>query len=206
MNFERMTFYRSLLDTFRKEIQLTLDYHIKNVMENVPNAIEAPLIIRFELNYKRLFMIEEMKMILDEILNESQQCVKDIREVAWIFISCLLGEKYPQFAIGIQLQQIHCVIRFSNLPLTGQYEFIPFQHPVRLSLSVMKCMLHSYGDRFQYVRQSIWYCPKQCVNNHNHIFDGEHGNDSNCLECNGKLSEYEVCLLWYSNENLTVFL
>lgn len=187
-----MLFYRSLLDIFRKEIQQTLDNHIKKVLANVPNTLEAPLIIRFDLNYKHLSMIDGMKDILQEILDEPLQSIKDIREAAWAYIFYLLVENYPESKIGFQLRQIHCIIRFADLPLNRHFEFIPYRHPVRLSLSVMKCVLHSFGDQSAYVRQSIWYCPKKCPNNQNYIIDGEYTTDNNCSECNGNLSEYKV--------------
>ncbi|XP_055322454.1 uncharacterized protein LOC129578226 [Sitodiplosis mosellana] len=205
MNCERIVFYRSLLDIFRQEIQLTLNNYVTNVSAYVPNSLEAPLIIRFDLNYQQLAMAEEMKSILSEILDEPLQSVKDMREAAWVYIFNLLVEKYPESSIGLQLQQIHCVIRFSDLPLNEHFEFVPFRHPVRLSLSVMKCVLHSFGDRYQCVRQSIWYCPKKCSNNQNHILAGEHACKHNCSECNGNLSEYEHRRSTYNCRMVRVF-
>lgn len=134
MNFEGMVFYRRLLDTFRPEIQTTLENHMKNLSANVANS-EAPLIIRLELNYHKLATNDEMKSILCEIVDEPLQSKKDIREAAWIYISNLFNEMYyMEPMISLQLQQIHCIVRFSGLPLNEHFEFVPFRHPVRLSL------------------------------------------------------------------------
>lgn len=188
MEYEVALFFNDLLNYFRAEILEAVEDYVNNGM----NTSEAPLILKLPMNYNDWSKIKELKPILDSIINEPLQSQRDIRVAAWLNIPSILAERYDQ--IALQLQQIHCVIRFSNLPLNANYEFIPFRHPVRLSLSAMKCVLHDFGDICAYVRQSIWYCPKQCADNQYHIFDGENGGGQ-CSKCNGNLIEHQVSYL-----------
>lgn len=188
MEYEVALFFNGLLNYFRAEISEAVEDYVNNEM----NASEAPLILKLPMNYNDWSNIKELKPILDSIINEPLQSQRDIRVAAWLNIPSILAERYDQ--IALQLQQIHCVIRFSNLPLNANYEFMPFRHPVRLSLSAMKCVLHDFGDSCAYVRQSIWYCPKQCADNQDHIFDGENAGGQ-CSKCNGNLIEHQVSYL-----------
>lgn len=194
MDFEPIVQFQVLLEYFKNEIQNSVDTFAENVIKKIRNASEAPLIVRFDINYDKLMIDQQLKVILDSILNEPLQSLENIRTAVWIYIFSHLVETYPQLNTGLQLQQIHCVMRLSNLPVLTEFEFAPFRHPVRLSLSVMKCILYSFNDRCHYVRQSIWYCAKQCANNQKHIIAGEHTSVGKCSVCDGNLNEYEVNL------------
>lgn len=183
---------RGLLDVFREEIHQVVDQYMEKVLKNEKNAMDAPLILKLNIIYENWSTTNGLTDILCSILNEPLQAIQMIRATAWMHIFTFLSAKYPQTTIALQLQQVYVMIRMSGLPITQKFQFVPFRH-VRLSLSVMKCVLYSFQDRCTLVRQSIWYCPKQCTGNEKHIINGEHPAESiRCSICNGHLNEYEV--------------
>lgn len=189
MNTELLQFYKDFLLIFQDEIQSKLDDYTRHVSSNTPNLLNSPLILKFNLDFKKLSTVKQLNAILNSILAEPLQSIKEIREATYYHVCFSLLNQQQHC---LQPQQVHCIIRFRNLPLTSEYEFVPFQHPVRLSLSAMKCVLHSFGEKCLYIRQSIWHCPKQCPCNQNIILDGEFLAGQKCSVCNGDLSEYVV--------------
>lgn len=194
MDFDQMSFFRYVPEYFKEEIAEKLNNYTRNVLNDDLNANEAPLLLKFAIDYQKWTIHDELKAILEIILDEPLQSQKDIETASWIYASAILFEqqKLGRQHIGLQLHQIHCIIRLSNVPLIEELMFVPFRYPVRLSLSVMKCVLHNFEDRCQYVRQSIWYCPKECSGNQNHIFDGELVESRKCSSCQHDLREYAV--------------
>lgn len=197
MDSEQIELFRGMLSHFRKEMLEAIENHVDLIRGREPNALEAPLIVKLPMDYRKWPKTKELKVALDTILDEPIQSQKEIRYALWSSIGSLMMETYPQLQTAPQIDQVHCIIRFSNLPLIADFQFVPFRHPVRLSLSVMECVLHSFSDRCLYVRQSVWYCPRRCAYNQNHIYDGEHSSNNGtspgkCLACNGDVMEFEV--------------
>lgn len=201
MDSERPAFFQNLVNYFTVELKEVVDEYAKIIIKNEPNAVETPVIVKFPIDYDQWIKTKELRPILNEILDEPFQSQKDIQTATWITIGILLMQKYPSLRVVPQHNQVHCIIRCSNLPIVNEFYFNPFRYPVRLSLSVMKCVLHSFSDRSLYVLNSTWHCAKKCSQNQNHIFDGEYSTSkrnspAKCSECNTNLVEYEVSYSW----------
>lgn len=196
--------FKSVIDHYcHDEMEKHVNCYVEKISNNQPNAIESPIIVKISIDYEKWSMVSEWKLALHTLLNEPLQSQMDIEMCVWLKIYSSLIERYPQLKLPPQLNQIHCIIRFSNLPMSMEYQFVPYRHPVRLSLSIMKCVLYSFGDCSALLRQTIWYCPKQCPNSKNLIINAEHSDVNNdkwikkCSLCNENLHEYEVnCECW----------
>lgn len=193
MDVEQFAFFQPLVNYFADELTVTVKRYIEILNKNDANALEMPLIVKLSIDYDKWSTTKDHHIILNTILNEPLKSQKDIQMTVWLTIGSLLAQTYPTLQVSTQYHQVHCIIRFTNLPLTAEFQFIPFRYPVRLSLSVMKCVLCSFSDQCLYVRQSVWFCPIFCSQNQNHIFDGETGKSPRkCFECGTNLVEYEV--------------
>lgn len=192
LDLESIVEFRIFLEMFKNEIQHSVDSFVDKVLKKSLNATEAPIILTFDLNYNRLASNPLLEAALGAIVSEPVQAIEDIRAAVWLNIFTDLTERFPQLKNGVQLQQIHCIIRFSNLPISNEFKFTPFRHPIRLSLSVMRCILYSFNERYKFVRQSTWYCAKQCNNNQKHIFASEMPSNGKCFACGENLEENEV--------------
>lgn len=190
--------FQSVIKQYYGEIIKILDFYVEKVLNNDQNALESPIIAKLSIDYDKWSTISEWKHALDTLLSEPLQSRKDIQMCIWLMVYSMFCERYPQLKLSPQLHQIHCTIRFSNLPLAAEYAFVPFRHPVRLSLSQMRCVLYSYEDCCALLRQTIWYCPKQCPPNKNLVINAEYASVSNdkkinkCSVCNEILKENEV--------------
>lgn len=132
--------------------------------------------------------LHDYHSIIQILVDEPTNSLQDIREA--VYCALLTLDKYAdklQILQMVQANQIHCIMRFVNLPM--KYAFVPFRHPVRLSLGTLKCVLMSFGEQFKCARQVVFYCPNQCENNLNRIFDG--ASSGTCSVCRGKLREHE---------------
>lgn len=190
--------FQSALNRYSDEITKAADCFVEKSIYT-PNGLESPIIVKISIDYKEWSAVSEWKEALKALLGEPLQSKKDIETCVWLMIYATFCQRHPQLKLSPQLDQIHCIIRFSNLPLNVQYNFAPFRHPVRLSLSVMRCVLSSFGDCCQLLRQTLWYCPKQCSESKNLVINAEHSYASNdkrinkCSICNELLKENEVC-------------
>lgn len=188
--------FESVINQHRDEIEKVVDLFAEQVL-NEEFAIETPIIVKIAINFEKWSSDLRWKLALDTLLNEPLNSQKDIEICVWLMIYKSLCQRYRQIPAP-QLDQIHCILRFSNLPLHTEYEFVPYRHPVRLSLSIMKCVLYSFGDCCTLLRQTIWHCPKQCPNSKNMVINVEHSNNNvgkkinKCSTCNEILQEYEV--------------
>lgn len=195
---ESFDIFQSVINQYSEEIDAAIDCYIENMFNNQPNAIESPIIVKLSINYKKWSTESQWKSALDTLLDEPLQSQKDIEMCVWLMGFSSLLKRYPQLKLSPQLNQIHCIIRFSNLPMSKEYQFLPYRHPIRLSLSIMKCVLYSFGDCCALLRQTIWSCPKQCANSKNLVINAEHSNVNNtkminkCFTCNEILKECEV--------------
>lgn len=195
---ESFEIFQSAVNQYCEEIEKFMDCYVDKILQNHPNASESPIIVNLLIDYEKWSAVPEWKLALDTLLDEPLQSQKDIEACVWVMCYSSLVQRYSQYNSSLQLNQIHCIIRFRNLPLDMAYEFVPFRHPVRLSLSFMKCVLYSFGDCCTLLRQTIWHCPKQCASSKNFVFNAEHSNVNNgkivnkCLTCNEILEEYEV--------------
>lgn len=189
--------FQSALNQYSDEITRVVDCFVENNCYKA-NGLESPLIVNILIDYNEWSTVSEWRLALTTLLDEPLQSKKDIELCIWLKIHSEFCERYSQLKITPQLDQVHCIIGFSNLPLNAQYEFVPFRHPVRLSLSVMRCVLSSFGDCCQLLRQTIWYCPKQCSESKNLVIKPEYSTASNdkrvnkCAICNELLKENEV--------------
>lgn len=190
--------FESVINEYRDEIEKIVDLYAEQVFNNEPNATESPIIVKISINFEKWSSESQWKLALDTLLNEPLQSQKDIEMCVWLMIYSSLFQRYPQIKSPPQLDQTHCICRFSNLPLITEYEFVPYRHPVRLSLSIMKCVLYSFGDCCTLLRQTIWHCSKHCPNSKNMVINVEHSNINSgkqinkCSTCNEILQEYEV--------------
>lgn len=191
-----MMFFQHVPEIFKEEICAKLNIYIKKVLKGETNAVDAPVLLKFTIDYDKWAANNELRPVLLEILNEPLQSQKDIQMATWCFTTAILYRKQIN---GLQMHQVHCAIRISNLPMTRKLQFVPFGYPARLSLSFMRCVLHSFSDRCTYVRQSIWFCPKQCPADQNHILNGEYSDIPKCSSCCTNLQENEVsdCVQWH---------
>lgn len=195
MDCDLAAVFRGFISHFRDDVFKNVESYIKMAVSG-ESAVYSPIILQFSIDYNKWTEDIESKLILDAILNEPFQSQKSIQTAAWFMIYSILCEQYPQHRLVPQLEQIHCVLRFFHLPMKTEIQFTPFRDPVRLSLSTMKCVLNGLSEHCTLVRQSVWYCPKQCVNNQNVIIDGESNGAHKCMECNDKLHEYEVRVIF----------
>lgn len=190
--------FQSALNQYSNEITQVADSFVKKISYEA-NGLESPIIVKISIDYTKWSTVSEWKVALKTLLDEPMQSKKDIETCVWLMIYSSFCERYPQLKLTPQLDQVHCIIRFSNLPSNLQYKFVPFRHPVRLSLSTIRCVLSSFGDCIQLLRQTVWYCPKQCSENINLVINAERsitGNDkmvNKCTVCNEILKENEVC-------------
>lgn len=190
--------FQSAIKQYFSEMKKIVDFYVEKVLNSEQNAVESPIIAKISIDYEKWSIISEWKQALDTLLNEPLQSQKDIQMCVWLMIYSSMCKRYPQLNLSPQLHQIHCIIRFSNLPLTTEYKFVPFRHPVRLSLSHMRCVLYSFGDCCTLLRQTSFHCPKQCPGNKNLIINAEYSNASNdkminkCSVCYEILKENEV--------------
>lgn len=133
----------------------------------------APIIVKFDFNYDQL--LAESSDFLELLLFEPVQCLSDLREATWLHVSALIEKNRIEGTLrqGIRdicLQQIHCSIRFTGLPMTEEeFIFRPFTHPVRFGVTVMHCVLSGLAQCGTFIQQSIWYCPSKCVGNDFHV-------------------------------------
>lgn len=191
--------FESVTKQYCGEITKIVDFYVEKVLNNESNALESPIVVMLSIDYKKWSTVSEWNRALDTLLNEPLQSQKDIRRCVWMMIFSLFCERHPQLELSPQLHQTHCIIRFSNLPSNTEYKFAPFRHPVRLSLSQMRCVLHSFENCCALLRQTIWYCPKQCPVSKNLVISTEYSNVNNdkkinkCSICNEMLIENEVC-------------
>lgn len=196
MDCDQLIFFRYVPEYFKDDIFETLNKYIENIFTGNLNATEAPLLLKFNIDYQKWSTNKELRTVFASILNEPLRSQKDIETASWVYISSILFDKQESGIINLRIclqrHQIHCIIRVSNLPWIREFSFVPFRHPVRLSLSVMKCVLHSFDERCKYVRQSTWFCPKQCSGNQSYIFDGELLDSRKCTFCQENLQENEV--------------
>lgn len=193
--------FQSALNSYNDEFEKFADCFVEK-SSYAPNGLQSPIIVKISIDYNVWSTVTEWKMALKTLLDEPMQSKKDIETCVWLMIYSSLCQRHPQLKFSPQLDQVHCIIRFSNLPLNVQYKFVPFRHPVRLSLSVMRCVLSSFGDCSQLLRQTIWYCPKQCAETNNLVINAEYSIGSNdkrqlnkCPVCNETLVENEVCTI-----------
>lgn len=178
--------FKPFVNYFEEEISDSIQAYIANLIDL--KAVLAPVIVKFEIDYEIWSKQKELRPALEFIINEPTQSQNDLRMSVWLRMFSIVAEKQ----LPLQSLQVHCILRVANLPRIERFEFVPFRHPIRLSLTVMKCVLHSYGDRQKYVRQSVWFCPKQCHNSQNSIIEGSSGTSHLCSECNVAMQEYEV--------------
>lgn len=135
-------------------------------------GILAPIIVKFDFHYAELaatsgkfpFRREFLKLLLDEPV----QCLTALRQAVFFIANTKLAgnEDYImkcRETSGVKVQQIHCAIRFTGLPLTEkEFIFRPYAQPVRFGVTAMYCVLSGLGEQGTYVQQSIWYCPAKC--------------------------------------------
>lgn len=197
---ETFWIFENVINQYSEEVERVGDFYVEKIANNQPNAIGSPIVAQISIDYEKWATVPEWKLALETLLNEPLQSQKDIEMCVWLMIYSSLMQRYPRLTLSPQLSQIHCIIRISNLPISIDYEFAPYRHPIRLSLSIMKCVLFSYGDCCASLRQTIWHCPKYCANSKNLVINEEHTSMSNdkrinkCLTCNETLHEYEVKL------------
>lgn len=189
--------FQSALNQYSDEVARVVDCFVEKTVYE-PNGLESPLTVNILIDYNEWSTESEWQLALTTLLDEPLQSKKDIEFCVWLMIYKVFCQRYSQLKISPQLDQVHCIIGFANLPLNAQYEFVPFRHPVRLSLSVMRCVLSSFGDCCQLLRQTVWYCPKQCSESKNLVINAEYSFASNdkrinkCAVCNEILKENEV--------------
>lgn len=192
--------FHSALNQYSDEITNVAERFVEKAA-NEPNGRELPLTVEISIDYNVWSTVLEWKLALKTLLDEPLQSKRDMEMCVWLMMFSVFCDRYPQLKISPQLDQVHCIIRFSNLPTNDQYEFVPFRHPVRLGLSVMRCILSSFGDCCQLLRQTIWCCSKQCASK-NLVVNVEYSIASNdkrvnkCSICDEFLKENEVCNCW----------
>lgn len=175
--------FREFLSIYQAEINNSLLAHYNEILKNDDKFIGSPIIVKISVDYKQLMQANSsIKTALNYMVDEPIHSLSIIKTASWIHMS-------ENGGIPIQYNQIHFIIRFTNLPLTREFRFIPYRYPMRLSLSIMKCCLNEFGEVYQCIRQSIWYCSKQCSNQF--MIGLSNVNEDKCTKCNSNLIENE---------------
>lgn len=173
-----------------EKVKSATEKHFSGMLSAGFGGVCAPINVKFDFDYAELAKVSGV--FLELLLFEPVQCLDGLREASHSYIQ--------HFATGIcnvQMQQIHCSIRFTGLPLDeDEFIFRPFVHPIRLGVTTMHCVVSGLGEHGSYVQQSIWYCPSKCTANDCHIigrcpFDWTQNDDSpKCLGCTTELKEH----------------
>lgn len=156
---------RNCQNQFQK-VNQAIEQYVSKISSIGVTGILAPIIVRFDFHYAELEETDrEFRQLL---LDEPVQCLSDLRQAVFCIANVELAQNEKFFmkcreTCGIRLQQIHCAIRFTGLPLTEEkFIFRPYAQPVRFGVTAMYCVLSGLGEQGTYVQQSIWYCPGKC--------------------------------------------
>lgn len=174
--------------------------YVTTISSTGPIGCLAPIIVKFDFDHAQL--TAATPKFLELLLLEPVQCLIGLREAVWCYVIDKLAQDTEYVNMcrenrSAKIQQIHCSIRFTGLPLTeDEFLFRPFVHPVRFGVTVMHCVLSGLGERGTYVQHSIWYCPSRCPDNECRIigrcpFDWTQNYDCpKCSVCTINLKEH----------------